>query len=244
MLAQRQISKKYTAVRPIRRRPANAARHGHFPFETLTVPLLFRGKTRFFRSLLAGRRCAASRFTFLRLKRSRIPASYILTNLFLTAIRASWVCIMPEGRLFPELPPASGKPRTDTPHSQDVQRPVMRFIRSSHSRTTLRPGRKDSPARTAGCVRSQEREREREREREFSRPPCLSERFFFPGFPACPQPDGCSAPRGILPFQHTNPRPALPTASHCAAGNGVLSSLTAAAQRCGRYQHRRETICA
>ena len=42
----------------------------------------------------------------------------------------------------------------------------MRFIRSSHSRTTLRPGRKDSPARTAGCVRSQERERERERERE------------------------------------------------------------------------------
>ena len=242
MLAQRQISKKYTAVRPIRRRPANAARHGHFPFETLTVPLLFRGKTRFFRSLLAGRRCAASRVTFLRLKRSRIPASYILTNLFLTAIRASWACIMPEGRLFPELPPASGKPRTDTPHSQDVQRPAMRFIRPSHNRTT-RPGCRTIPS-LRGRVLSHEREREREREREFSRPPCLSERFFFPGFPACPQPDGCSAPRGILPFQHTNPRPALPTASHCAAGNGVLSSLTAAAQRCGRYQHRRETICA
>ena len=32
----------------------------------------------------------------------------------------------------------------------------MRFIRSSHSRTNLRPGRKVSPARTAG------RERERE----------------------------------------------------------------------------------
>ena len=58
----------------------------------------------------------------------------------------------------------------------------MRFIRSSHSRTNLRPGRKVSPARTAGCVRSQERERERERENSPARPAFLNV-FSFPDSP-------------------------------------------------------------